>query len=69
MPEPARSVGVRKAVAANDVAQPPEIPEATVWVDVDATELLETARRAEEGGPARHARACWPSSHGSSLPG
>ena len=33
--------GVRKAVAANLAASRREIPEATVWVDVDATALLE----------------------------
>ncbi|MDT0168077.1 dihydrolipoamide acetyltransferase family protein [Pseudarthrobacter sp. BRE9] len=33
--------GVRKAVAANMVRSRSEIPEATVWVDVDATALLE----------------------------
>ncbi|MFK0039336.1 dihydrolipoamide acetyltransferase family protein [Paenarthrobacter sp. NPDC090517] len=33
--------GVRKAVAANMTRSRTEIPEATVWVDVDATALLE----------------------------
>ncbi|TQJ38038.1 pyruvate dehydrogenase E2 component (dihydrolipoamide acetyltransferase) [Arthrobacter sp. SLBN-112] len=33
--------GVRKAVAANMVRSRSEIPEATVWVDVDATALME----------------------------
>ncbi|WAJ31948.1 dihydrolipoamide acetyltransferase family protein [Arthrobacter sp. FX8] len=33
--------GVRKAVAANMARSRSEIPEATVWVDVDATALLE----------------------------
>jgi 2-oxoisovalerate dehydrogenase E2 component (dihydrolipoyl transacylase) len=33
--------GVRKAVAANMVRSRSEIPEATVWVDVDATALVE----------------------------
>ncbi|MDQ0031452.1 dihydrolipoamide acetyltransferase family protein [Arthrobacter bambusae] len=33
--------GVRKAVAANMTRSRSEIPEATVWVDVDATALLE----------------------------
>lgn len=33
--------GVRKAVAANMTKSRTEIPEATVWVDVDATALLE----------------------------
>ncbi|MGX1159872.1 pyruvate/2-oxoglutarate dehydrogenase complex dihydrolipoamide acyltransferase (E2) component [Pseudarthrobacter sp. SLBN-100] len=33
--------GVRKAVAANMSRSRSEIPEATVWVDVDATALVE----------------------------
>ncbi|MEZ2388348.1 dihydrolipoamide acetyltransferase family protein [bacterium RCC_150] len=47
--------GVRKAVAANMVRSRSEIPEATVWVDVDATALLdmraELKKRDAHGAP------------------
>jgi 2-oxoisovalerate dehydrogenase E2 component (dihydrolipoyl transacylase) len=46
--------GFRKAVSAALVRSRTEIPEATVWVDVDATplwELRENARTAHNGGP------------------
>ena len=44
--------GVRKAVAANMTRSRSEIPEATVWVDVDATALVEM--RAELKKPDPH---------------
>ena len=37
-----------------------EIPEATVWVDVDATALLETRAAINAAPPGRAGRACWP---------
>jgi pyruvate dehydrogenase E2 component (dihydrolipoamide acetyltransferase) len=47
--------GVRKAVAANMTRSRSEIPEATVWVDVDATALLEMRaelkKRDQHGAP------------------
>ncbi|KQR02914.1 branched-chain alpha-keto acid dehydrogenase subunit E2 [Arthrobacter sp. Leaf141] len=42
--------GVRKAVAANMARSRSEIPEATVWVDVDATALVELRAGLKEGG-------------------
>ncbi|MGC0236685.1 dihydrolipoamide acetyltransferase family protein [Arthrobacter sp. SD76] len=42
--------GVRKAVAANMARSRSEIPEATVWVDVDATALLELREGMKAGG-------------------
>jgi pyruvate dehydrogenase E2 component (dihydrolipoamide acetyltransferase) len=42
--------GVRKAVAANMSRSRSEIPEATVWVDVDATALLELREGLKAGG-------------------
>ncbi|ADX74161.1 pyruvate/2-oxoglutarate dehydrogenase complex, dihydrolipoamide acyltransferase component [Pseudarthrobacter phenanthrenivorans Sphe3] len=42
--------GVRKAVAANMARSRSEIPEATVWVDVDATALLELREGFKVGG-------------------
>ncbi|MEV7635474.1 dihydrolipoamide acetyltransferase family protein [Pseudarthrobacter enclensis] len=42
--------GVRKAVAANMTRSRSEIPEATVWVDVDATGLLELRQRMKANG-------------------
>ncbi|MGK3649180.1 dihydrolipoamide acetyltransferase family protein [Pseudarthrobacter enclensis] len=42
--------GVRKAVAANMSRSRAEIPEATVWVDVDATGLLELRQGMKAGG-------------------
>lgn len=42
--------GVRKAVAANMARSRSEIPEATVWVDVDATALLELREGLKAGG-------------------
>ncbi|MDT0193735.1 dihydrolipoamide acetyltransferase family protein [Arthrobacter sp. AB6] len=42
--------GVRKAVAANMARSRSEIPEATVWVDVDATGLLELREGLKAGG-------------------
>ncbi|WP_457963317.1 2-oxo acid dehydrogenase subunit E2 [Arthrobacter sp. D1-29] len=45
--------GVRKAVAANMARSRAEIPEATVWVDVDATALVELrAGLKKDAGPA-----------------
>ncbi|PNI10532.1 branched-chain alpha-keto acid dehydrogenase subunit E2 [Arthrobacter sp. AFG7.2] len=41
--------GVRKAVAANMARSRSEIPEATVWVDVDATALLELREGLKSG--------------------
>ncbi|MGF9648073.1 dihydrolipoamide acetyltransferase family protein [Pseudarthrobacter oxydans] len=43
--------GVRKAVAANMARSRSEIPEATVWVDVDATALVELRQELKAGGP------------------
>lgn len=40
--------GVRKAVAANMTRSRTEIPEATVWVDADATELVELRARLKQ---------------------
>ena len=42
--------GVRKAVAANMARSRAEIPEATVWVDVDATALVELREGLKAGG-------------------
>ncbi|WP_163167270.1 dihydrolipoamide acetyltransferase family protein [Arthrobacter sp. Alg241-R88] len=42
--------GVRKAVAANMARSRSEIPEATVWVDVDATALVELRQELKAGG-------------------
>ncbi|WP_285245563.1 dihydrolipoamide acetyltransferase family protein [Pseudarthrobacter sp. fls2-241-R2A-127] len=42
--------GVRKAVAANMSRSRSEIPEATVWVDVDATALMELREGLKPGG-------------------
>lgn len=42
--------GVRKAVAANMARSRSEIPEATVWVDVDATALVELREDLKAGG-------------------
>ncbi|WP_307080024.1 dihydrolipoamide acetyltransferase family protein [Arthrobacter pascens] len=42
--------GVRKAVAANMSRSRSEIPEATVWVDVDATALVELRAGFKKGG-------------------
>ncbi|CCQ45065.1 e3 binding domain protein [Pseudarthrobacter siccitolerans] len=41
--------GVRKAVAANMTRSRSEIPEATVWVDVDATALVELRKELKAG--------------------
>jgi 2-oxoisovalerate dehydrogenase E2 component (dihydrolipoyl transacylase) len=41
--------GVRKAVAANMARSRSEIPEATVWVDVDATALVELRKELKAG--------------------
>ncbi|GAB2741295.1 dihydrolipoamide acetyltransferase family protein [Arthrobacter bambusae] len=43
--------GVRKAVAANMTRSRSEIPEATVWVDVDATALLEMRAELKKRDP------------------
>ncbi|MET4622072.1 2-oxoisovalerate dehydrogenase E2 component (dihydrolipoyl transacylase) [Arthrobacter sp. 2762] len=43
--------GVRKAVAANMTKSRTEIPEATVWVDVDATALLEMRAELKKRAP------------------
>ncbi|WP_224088527.1 dihydrolipoamide acetyltransferase family protein [Arthrobacter sp. StoSoilB13] len=43
--------GVRKAVAANMAKSRTEIPEATVWVDVDATALLEMRAELKKRAP------------------
>jgi pyruvate dehydrogenase E2 component (dihydrolipoamide acetyltransferase) len=43
--------GVRKAVAANMTRSRSEIPEATVWVDVDATALVEMRAALKKTGP------------------
>ncbi|MCX2747043.1 dihydrolipoamide acetyltransferase family protein [Arthrobacter sp. MI7-26] len=43
--------GVRKAVAANMTRSRSEIPEATVWVDVDATALLEMRAELKKHDP------------------
>ncbi|GAB3560693.1 2-oxo acid dehydrogenase subunit E2 [Arthrobacter alkaliphilus] len=43
--------GVRKAVAANMARSRSEIPEATVWVDVDATALLEMRAELKKRDP------------------
>ncbi|WP_285249787.1 dihydrolipoamide acetyltransferase family protein [Pseudarthrobacter sp. fls2-241-R2A-168] len=42
--------GVRKAVAATMTRSRSEIPEATVWVDVDATALVELRKELKAGG-------------------
>ncbi|MEO5316808.1 dihydrolipoamide acetyltransferase family protein [Pseudarthrobacter sp. CC12] len=44
--------GVRKAVAANMARSRSEIPEATVWVDVDATALMELREGLKASGAA-----------------
>ncbi|MCT9625627.1 2-oxo acid dehydrogenase subunit E2 [Pseudarthrobacter equi] len=44
--------GVRKAVAATMTRSRAEIPEATVWVDVDATGLMELREGMKAGGAA-----------------
>ncbi|MFE4543444.1 dihydrolipoamide acetyltransferase family protein [Arthrobacter sp. NPDC056727] len=43
--------GVRKAVATNMARSRTEIPEATVWVDVDATALVELRAGLKKGNP------------------
>ncbi len=43
--------GIRKAVAANMTRSRAEIPEATVWVDVDATALLEMRAELKKRDP------------------
>ncbi|MBT2538279.1 dihydrolipoamide acetyltransferase family protein [Arthrobacter sp. ISL-69] len=43
--------GVRKAVAANMTRSRSEIPEATVWVDVDATALMEMRAALKKADP------------------
>ncbi|MET3143800.1 UNVERIFIED_ORG: pyruvate/2-oxoglutarate dehydrogenase complex dihydrolipoamide acyltransferase (E2) component [Arthrobacter sp. UYEF2] len=43
--------GVRKAVAANMSRSRSEIPEATVWVDVDATALVELRAGLKKSDP------------------
>jgi pyruvate dehydrogenase E2 component (dihydrolipoamide acetyltransferase) len=43
--------GIRKAVAANMTRSRAEIPEATVWVDVDATALLEMRAELKKHDP------------------
>ncbi|GAB3517399.1 dihydrolipoamide acetyltransferase family protein [Arthrobacter monumenti] len=43
--------GLRKTVAANMTKSRTEIPEATVWVDVDATALLEMRSRLKASNP------------------
>ncbi|MFE5835295.1 dihydrolipoamide acetyltransferase family protein [Arthrobacter sp. NPDC056493] len=43
--------GVRKAVAANMARSRSEIPEATVWVDVDATALVELRAELKRANP------------------
>ncbi|MHA7221421.1 dihydrolipoamide acetyltransferase family protein [Arthrobacter sp. RHLT1-20] len=43
--------GVRKAVAANMARSRSEIPEATVWVDVDATALVEMRAALKQADP------------------
>ncbi|MFP3461277.1 dihydrolipoamide acetyltransferase family protein [Arthrobacter globiformis] len=43
--------GVRKAVAANMARSRAEIPEATVWVDVDATALVELRAELKKADP------------------
>ncbi|MFJ4209594.1 dihydrolipoamide acetyltransferase family protein [Paenarthrobacter sp. NPDC089675] len=43
--------GVRKAVAANMTKSRSEIPEATVWVDVDATALLDMRAKLKKRSP------------------
>ncbi|QCB96561.1 2-oxo acid dehydrogenase subunit E2 [Arthrobacter sp. PAMC25564] len=43
--------GVRKAVAANMTRSRSEIPEATVWVDVDATALVEVRAALKKSDP------------------
>ncbi|MCB5291216.1 dihydrolipoamide acetyltransferase family protein [Arthrobacter sp. SO3] len=43
--------GVRKAVAANMTRSRSEIPEATVWVDVDATALVEMRAALKQADP------------------
>ncbi|WP_284755455.1 dihydrolipoamide acetyltransferase family protein [Arthrobacter sp. efr-133-R2A-120] len=43
--------GIRKAVAANMTRSRSEIPEATVWVDVDATALLEMRAELKKRDP------------------
>lgn len=45
--------GVRKAVAANMSRSRSEIPEATVWVDVDATALVELRAALKKADPHR----------------
>ncbi|RAM35802.1 dihydrolipoamide acetyltransferase family protein [Arthrobacter globiformis] len=44
--------GVRKAVAANMSRSRSEIPEATVWVDVDATALVNLRTELKKSGPS-----------------
>lgn len=53
--------GVRKAVAANMTKSRTEIPEATVWVDVDATALLDMRAETKKRSP-HDTPGCWHSS-------
>ena len=59
--------GFRKAVSAALSRSRSEIPEATVWVDVDATALVAAARERCGPRPTR-VRDCSPTSPGSSSP-
>ncbi|WP_306420822.1 2-oxo acid dehydrogenase subunit E2, partial [Arthrobacter sp. JCM 19049] len=52
--------GVRRTIANAMSTSRREIPEATVWVDVDVTKLLKLRAKVKES--AGSARACWPSS-------
>lgn len=59
--------GIRKAVADKLSRSRTEIPDATTWVDVDATGLLQAKGRWRPPNPA-DASACWPCSPASVWP-
>lgn len=59
MPERIPLRGIRRAVADKLTRSRTEIPDATTWVDADATALVEARTRC--GGPAPNsASGCWP---------
>jgi pyruvate/2-oxoglutarate dehydrogenase complex dihydrolipoamide acyltransferase (E2) component len=59
---------VRKAVAANMARSRSEIPEATVWVDVDATALVELRKELKASDQLTTRPACSLSSPALSPP-
>ncbi|GAA3091840.1 2-oxo acid dehydrogenase subunit E2 [Nonomuraea salmonea] len=54
--------GVRRAVAEKMSRSRTEIPDATTWVDVDATDLVAARDALRRTRPPSSASACWPCS-------